>query len=278
MPPSETDDSWSNNAFRFGVDYFARDGLMFYANVSTGFKAGGIPGAPPTSGAAPEPYDSEKVTAYEAGFKSTFDAANLQLNGSLFFYDYRDMQAIVKNDPSDLAETLDNFGDAEVTGGELDLLWFPTPNTTVKLGLGLLDTEVTDASGTFLDAFGAPVSIEGNELPHSPEWSGNFMARHVFSVGTDMELGLQADVQFREDYYLNITNDESFAQNDDVTIIGARLDLGDSGGRWNAALWGRNLNDEEVRQYGVYSLDNRDHILYWNMPRSYGVSFSYNFN
>ncbi|MEH6589456.1 MAG: TonB-dependent receptor [Halioglobus sp.] len=277
LPSAQAEDDWSNNAFRLGLDFFATEDVMLYGTVSTGFKAGGIPGAPPTSGLAPEPYDSETVTAYELGFKSTIAAANLQINGSMFFYDYEDMQAIVKNDPSDIAETLNNFGDAEVKGGELDVLWLPGQNTTLKLGLGFLDTKITEAQGAFLDAFGIPVNIEGNELAHSPKLSGNFLARHVINVGSSMELGLQADLQYKQDYYLQITNDPSFAQNDDVTVVGARINLSDEGGKWDAALWGKNLTDEEYRQYGIYSLDNRDHIIYYNMPRSYGVTVNYNF-
>ena len=275
MPPSEADDDWNFFSWRIGLDYSISDSSMVYASISRAHKAGGIPGAPPTSGLPPEPYDSEQNTAYEFGFKSTFADANIQLNGALFFYDYKDMQGIVKNDPSDLAETLDNFGDVDVKGAELDFLWLPTDMTTIKIGLGWADSEVKEANGLFLDAFGLPASIVGNELAHQPGFTSNVLARQQVLVGSSMIMTFQADLRYSGDYYLNIVNDESFAQNDSFTVLGARVALGSVDGRWEVAAWGRNLTDEDIRTYGIYSLDNRDHLIYYGMPRSWGVTFRY---
>lgn len=275
--PSKVEDDWENYSWKVGLDHFVNNDVMVYGSISRGFKAGGIPGAPPTSGLAPTPYDSEIVLAYELGFKTTFPEQNLQLNGAAFFYDYEDMQGIVKNNPADLAEQLDNFGDVEVSGAELDLLWHPTEGALIKVGAGWLDSEITKAEGTFLNAFGEAVGIKGNETPHAPGFSANVLARYEFPVAEQLQLSVQADLQHKTDYYLGLTNDAAFAQNDDVNVWGARIALTSETGDWSLALWGKNLSDEEYRQYGNYSLDNKDHLLFYNLPRSYGLTLNYNF-
>jgi outer membrane receptor protein involved in Fe transport len=90
-----------------------------------------------------------------------------------------------------------------------------------------------------------------------------------------MIMTFHADLRYSGDYYLNIVNYESFAQNDSFTVLGARVALGSVDGRWEVAAWGRNLTDEDIRTYGIYSLDNRDHLIYYGMPRSWGVTFRY---
>ena len=275
LPPSTTKADWDDYAWKLALNYSVSDSTMLFGSISRGFKFGGIPGAPPTSGLAPEPYDSESNLAYELGFKSTFTEANIQLNGAVFFYDYQDMQGVVKNDPSDLAETLDNFGDVDVKGAELDMIWVPAEFTMIRAGIGWGDSKVKRADGLFLNAFGEPTSIVGNSLAHQPRFNANLLGRHEITVSDNLLMSFQADLRYSDDYYLNITNDESFAQNDNFTIWGARIALTGQDGKWDLALWGKNLSDEAVRTYGVYSLDNKDHMIYYNMPRSYGLTFTY---
>ena len=60
-----------------------------------------------------EAFESETVTAYEVGFKSTLADGNVQLNGSAFLYDYEDIQTFV---PSSLGFRLANLEEADITG------------------------------------------------------------------------------------------------------------------------------------------------------------------
>ncbi|MGI9284851.1 MAG: hypothetical protein ACR2P1_05650 [Pseudomonadales bacterium] len=80
-----------------------------------GFEAGGTPGVPPTDGTDQlAPYDSETVTADELGFKAKWPDQIVRLNGALFYYDFQDMQWIVRSLGA-IAEGLHNFGYVKVT-------------------------------------------------------------------------------------------------------------------------------------------------------------------
>ncbi|MGI9284850.1 MAG: hypothetical protein ACR2P1_05645 [Pseudomonadales bacterium] len=53
-----------------------------------------------------------------------------------------------------------------------------------------------------------------------------------------------------------------------MTVAGARATFADEAQRWSLSLWGKNLNDEEYRQYGNFSLDLRDHIFGYNIEKA----------
>ncbi|MGI9284853.1 MAG: TonB-dependent receptor [Pseudomonadales bacterium] len=274
----DIEDDWNNYAWKVGLDYTPADDLLFYGSVSRGFKAGGIPGVPPTDGIDQlAPYDSETVIAYEVGFKTTWPDQALRVNGALFYYDYQDMQGIVRS-PGAIAEGLDNFGDVEVQGAELDLQWSPGEGFDIRVGAGWLDTEIVESDGLFTDALGGQITLEGNETAQAPDFSANAMVRYEFAVADGLLLALQADVQYKTEYFLRLDNHPSYEQSDDVTVVGARATLADEAQRWSLSVWGKNLNDEEYRQYGNFSLDPRDHILWYNMPRSYGATLAYHFD
>ena len=71
---------------------------LLYAGVTTSYRAGGFNMGGPdnrveTQGVAGMVYfDSEQLTAYEAGFKSSFLDGRANLTGAIYYYDYRDYQ------------------------------------------------------------------------------------------------------------------------------------------------------------------------------------------
>ncbi|MGC4084839.1 MAG: TonB-dependent receptor [Vicinamibacterales bacterium] len=74
-----TDTSW-----KVGVEFDLRDQSLLYANVRTGFKAGGF--AP---GLAPNTYKPEKLTAMRLGSKNRFFDNRLQANLEVFYWTTR---------------------------------------------------------------------------------------------------------------------------------------------------------------------------------------------
>ena len=61
--------------------------------------------------------------------------------------------------------------------------------------------------------------------------------------------------------------------NTSATLVNARLQLTPVHGRWDLALWTRNLTDED---YVVSSFQNPSNIQsIYNLPRTYGAAFTY---
>jgi len=75
-----------------GLDYKPVDGLMVYGKVTRGYKAGGF------NSVAVNPqfrtFDPEKLTSYEAGFKSDWRVGSVpgRLNVTYFYSDYKNIQ------------------------------------------------------------------------------------------------------------------------------------------------------------------------------------------
>src|SRR5258706_13410524 len=101
----------------------------------------GITGVYVTDIGAKAPYNPEFINAYELGFKSTWADNKLRLNGALFFYDYKDLQAfgLVGNE-----FRIFNIAKSRVSGLELETSWLPFSGFQWDFGLGLLDTKVPE--------------------------------------------------------------------------------------------------------------------------------------
>ena len=86
---SFSDLSW-RTALNFNVD-----DLLIYASFSKGYNSGGFAGGASTDPAQLVPFRSEKLYAYEFGFKTDMFDRRLRFNASTFYYDYRDLQVFI---------------------------------------------------------------------------------------------------------------------------------------------------------------------------------------
>ena len=145
--------SWNEFTGRLGVDWKPElsftDQTLVYAFYSRGYKGGGA--NPPGIGANPEfltfaanptTYRPEFVNAFEIGTKNSLFGGSVILNGSAFYYDYKDYQVSKIIDRTALNE---NF-DAKVWGLELESVWQPTRNFRMNANLGYLNTRLAKGS------------------------------------------------------------------------------------------------------------------------------------
>lgn len=259
---SFSDDNLSG---RLALEYRPQDDWLVYGSVSTAFKSGGFFGDFTFDNSELAPFDSETITAYEIGSKATLASGKVQLNASAFFYDYKDMQTLV---PGVLVTAFTNADDAEIYGLDIDLLAAPMEGLTIGLGLGLLDTE--------LGAIG--VVPAGNKSPNAAEVQANGLVRYEFAFGSDRQIGLQANFKYTDDMYRDAFNDR-YNLTDGYSTVDARIWLGDSAGNWEAALWAKNLTDEEYTEqaFNFVGLTGLANQLY-GPRRVIGASLSYFFN
>jgi iron complex outermembrane receptor protein len=264
VPLTFVDDTFSDDNFsgRLALEYRPSDDWMLYGSVSTGFKSGGFFGDFTFDNSELAPFDSETITAYEIGSKSTLAQGKVQLNASVFYYDYQDMQTLV---PGVLVTAFTNAEDAEITGLDLDILAVPTDGLTLGLGLGLLDTE--------LGAIG--VVPAGNKSPNAAEVQATGLIRYEFEVGSNMQMGLQSNFKYTDDMFRDAFNDP-YNFTESYTTVDARVWLAGNNGKWEAALWAKNLTDEEYTEQAFNFVDltgMANHLF--GAPRMYGITFTY---
>lgn len=262
---------------KVGLDYRLDDDILLYGMISQGFKSGGFNGANSNTTQQLQPYQEEVLTSYEIGAKATLLDGSMQLNAATFFYDYKDKQE------QDIAVTfvgnisgLTNVPESEIMGAEVDLQWLPTAGLSVNLGIAWLDTEITRWDAVDPDASSWPVTVRrdvsGIELAQAPEWSYTALVSYQWPVAEGLMMEVAGDVTFTDDTTGGV---EPQNATEDYTLFNVRLALGADSGQWRALLWARNLTDEDYYP-AAYTGGNGPYVRSHGMPRTYGMTLSYN--
>jgi len=246
----------------------AFDDAMVYAHISTGFRSGAFNAEFTETQESFTSLSPEKLTAYEAGFKSSLAGRRVQFNASIFRYDFRDM-FLQANLPNSVQAVVLNAGEIKSWGGEIDIMWLAAPGLTLTLNGGYLDAEITS------DVTVANQNLKGNRPVNSPKWTFSPAANYEIPLTADLNLDLAANASFRSAQYMSSANKPSNLQSS-YWVVNAQVGLSHADDRWRVAVWVRNLTKTEYRTfvndvpgYGVLNLYGR--------PRVFGATLGFNF-
>lgn len=201
---------YSKITWRGGLEFDADDRTLFYANVATGYKAGGfndgcLAGEQNCNGSAitsPDIlfYQPETLTAYEAGVKTRLLDNALRLAGSVFHYDYSNLQltqlTLVAGAP--VQRTL-NAGAAKVDGVELEAVVKPQRNHQFDFAVAWLNARFTDYLIDSVEPLTA--QFAGRKLDRSPEWTANIAYTWTIPLGSSgSDIQLNARTRISDSY------------------------------------------------------------------------------
>jgi outer membrane receptor protein involved in Fe transport len=144
VPSRSDDDSWEEFTGRAVFDWAFAEDSMVYASYSRGYKGGGFnpPFDPLEFPNTALTFEPEFVNAFEIGSKNIFLDGTLQANGTVFFYDYEDLQVSKIINRTSFNENTD----AEIFGIEAELVWAPDEHWLLNGNFAYLDAEVKDFS------------------------------------------------------------------------------------------------------------------------------------
>ncbi len=263
-------DTWNDFSPMASLQYRPNDDMMYFATVSTGYKAGGFAGSQGVAAAADNPVDPEEVINFELGFKGDFFDSQLRLNTTVFYMDYTDLQ-IVRFGPVPGTQfgtfQTTNIGQADIYGLEMDFVWQISDNFQLSGNYAYLDTEADDLD---IPAVG---DFSGSALRQAPENTYSIVAE--YTVPSDV-----GNFDFRAQYVGSDDQHFDFAtQGNTVSPSHEELDLS---ARWTApdenyqlSLWVKNATDEAYAQH-VYFIGPGS-IGAWNAPRTYGLTATWEF-
>lgn len=271
----------SNLMYRASLDYQLNDSVMLYTSYATGFKSGGASTDCFSAAACFRPVDDESVATIEVGMRSEFLDDRLRLNLTYFTNDYEDLQigATIPN----LGFTRVNVAETEIQGVELETIFRVTDQLTLSLNAGWLDGEYTDmseaeAAGLTGDGLSCPGGVptiecaKDLEIKNAPELSGTVSVHYAIPLDHgDVDLNL--DFAFEDDSYSIAANAPPHVLTKVGTLINARAAYTVAGGRWQVALWGKNLGDEEYARAAAAG----SFTQYAAPPRTWGIDASYRF-
>jgi iron complex outermembrane receptor protein len=254
------------------LDFRPRDGLLLYAGVNRGSKAGSY-NAPllgaylGSGGDAALPYGDETLMSYEAGFKASL-GDRTRLNGAVYFYDYKDSQAFLFVGVGGVVIN----ADATTFGAELELQTTPMDGLDLQLSLSVLDAEVKDV----LLRAGSPLPPRDVRPTYTPEVQASGMARYSWPAWGG-NLSVRTDLSYVGDFYYNLRNFDA-DKFDSYLMVNAGFGWANEDKTWQASLDIRNLTDETagVMGYDLASLCGCNEVSY-QPPRWVGVSVKRSF-
>jgi len=144
-------ESYNDVSGRIILDYTFDAGNMIYASYSKGYRSGAINGTAFFDASQLTFVEPEDLNSYEIGMKTRLLEDRLQLNSTVFYYDYTNQQV---QEIVGIAPILRNAGTAEVKGIEVEMLFAVKEGLLLGMNLGLLDSEYTDLQLSGVDLSG----------------------------------------------------------------------------------------------------------------------------
>jgi iron complex outermembrane receptor protein len=269
---SRSDDLWSGKA---QIDLHVAPDALVYVSYNRGVKGGGFsaPLFPATiNDLTTLTFKPETLTSYEAGFKSEFFGHSLRWNSAVYYYDYKDYQALIYT--LGLEQLIVN-ANATHKGAETELEWAPNEAWRFGVGVSYVDALVNNVAGRCCTAAGG--LVYGNYVPgNAPRWSGNAMARYTLPVGSG-HLSFQVDGNYLSRFWFNLS-DVPAVEQASFGLANVRINYVPSGDKFEIGASVENLADTH---YAVMGFDNTSinglAQRYPGMPRWVKVHLNYRF-
>ncbi len=294
----------NNITWDASATYAATDDVNLYARVARGYRAPSIQGRVlfPPSG-TPNPLEagvtvgnSETITSYESGIKSTFLDGRARFNANGFYYQLKDAQLTAVGGGVN-ANRLINADNVRGYGFEADLEFKPISELLLTVGVSYNDTEIQDAGlttaacgATRLDTFSnlsictlldpivrpaapfssAIVNINGNSLPQSPKWIANWTARYGVPVG-DGEVYAFTDWAYRSKINFFLYESVEFQ---DKSMLEGGVRVGYKTDAFDIAAFVRNITKDTSAVGGI---DFNNLTGFVNEPRVWGIEAGFKF-
>ncbi|MDB5707301.1 MAG: hypothetical protein JWN66_4417 [Sphingomonas bacterium] len=267
-------DNWD---FRGALQYRWSPEIMTYAQVSTGFKIGGVnPRAFFPQQALP--FGPEKLTAYELGVKTDLFDRHVRLNLSGFYNKYRDILVVVSSCPLTGAPAAPcalpvNAGEATVQGIEAETTLRLAPGLTADASVAYLDFDYTSLSAAAI-ASGVTLSMRG---PFTPKWQYSGGLQYDADLGSAGHLIPRLDLAHVDAFYQQASN-AALNRVPGRTLLNAHLTWLTQSKDWSVTLEVSNLTN---KLYYNSVFDNRGSNStvtgYPGAPREWAVTVKRSF-
>ena len=295
---------------RANVTWRITDEVLVYATWSEGYRPGGF-----NRGAScglrdvetgvqqwctPISYDSDDLTNYEAGWKTTLLDGRLQFNGAVYREVWQDVQTGIFAPQLGLPNLTAavNGPEYEVNGIEVSFMAMPLDGLTLQGAGSYNDSELTNspqlvsnnpASPTYGQVIteacllfeagvcGNAVDVvnvfgpTGQELAHSPRLQWNLRARYEWVQGA-LQPFVSAAVQYQDESFSSATEVNRNRMPSWTTLDAS---IGVDKDDWSLELYGVNLTDENK---SLFTSNSQVILVETPMrPRTIGVRIGYSF-
>ena len=263
-----TDQDFDDFSPRIGLEYVLNDDVFVYASYSEGFKSGGVVSRYNMPRIDPIVFEPEEVTNVEIGMKSEWFNQRLRFNAAVFRMDYTDVQVTVFNGV--VPETR-NAAEGEIVGAEIEFTAILADGLRLDGGIGYMDAEYTKLDDP---QQGALEVSKNHDFVNTPELSANLSLQYGFNFSDIGRANIVLDYTYQDETANDAANTPLLIE-DSVSLVNARVSLLSNSGKWEVALFGRNLTDEVHLTSGVSTTAFGIVEGVYNRPREYGITLKY---
>lgn len=278
---------FNNVSYKAGLEFDVAPQSLLYANVSTGFKAGGFAPALP-----PNTYKPEKLTAFQVGSKNRFFDNQLQFNIEGFYWKYKNQQINVLQRLSPAGQSAFPVNvDGDLKGFEANVVAKPLSNTTLTFDV-LYAKGKYDVYPTVVSSAGVIGGLTDYPRINLPRWSGTLKAEQIIPVG-ESEFVLGGDMHFESSANLRAVVATAARPGDErgaFATFNANLTWNAPENRYSITAFINNITDEDVIGTGTGSGNVGPGTFYrpatnpadarmvtLQPPRTYGIRVSASF-
>jgi len=298
LPTHNYTQKYTAITYKAGIEYDVTPTAMAYAQVSSGYKAGGFD----TNAYPPSDYKPEHLTAYEVGLKSRWLDDSLQINAEAYYYQYTNLQiqysfngcppvtpaiadaaaaaggtgnfcaadttAFAAGDQGPFQQFVLNAASSTNTGGEAEIKWRVDPDDEIDLAPAVIRAYYGNIAASTGYGF-----LTNTPVIQNPKFSITAAYEHDFDLPSGVITG-HADVKYSTGYWLNVaenmqpTNFANDYQNA-FFIENANATYTPYVGNYTITMWGKNLGDKAVKDF-AFPLGRS--ML--NDPRTFGATVS----
>lgn len=275
--PSDDHISWD-----VSTNYKVTDDINWYARVANSFRAPSIQGRI-LFGDEVTVADSETVTSYETGIKSDLLDGRGRVNAAVFYYTMDDQQLTAVGGGANF-NRLVNADKTTGYGFEVDSQWVLTDNLNATFNISYNNTELNDdtlavdvcAQCTVTNPLNnsGQALLDGNSLPHAPEWISNLTLSYKRYMG-EGEFFTYADVSYRSEIDFFLYESVEF-EGKPLTEVGLRSGYAWAQGdyEYEVSAFVRNMFDE---QQAIGGVDFNNNTAMVNEERYIGAEFKVSF-
>lgn len=266
-----------NVSWRAGLNWRANEQVMLYAGVTKGYKAGSFPTLPAVYSSQLEPVRQESVLAYEAGFKaSLFDRA-VQVDGAVFYYDYRNKQILGSRfiAPFGPLPSLITLPKSRVAGAELQVNWTPMSGLALNGGVTYVASRIkSDPRAPFqaFDTYGSVTSFVGESFPNTPKWQLVGSATYTWPISASLNSFVGTSVSYRSSTPSILGHTPGYTI-DGYGLLDLRAGIERRNGAWRLEAWARNVTDTRYDLSILHVADTKNQLV--GMPATYGIRASF---
>ncbi len=281
--PIHAEISNSAPSFLISSDYHPTPGLMFYALVSRGQKAGGLNTTLPPNGLGADALkvEPEIATNYEAGIKSDLFAHRVQLNLSLFRTDIRNYQANVLQEVNgQVVQLLTNAGAARTQGIEAEATLQPVTGLSLH-GYAAFNDAIYRSYRNGPCPIGvaaATCDLSGKPIAGAPKWTLGANGSYEHDIGGRLTGYASAEYSWRSHFYGSL-DDSPMTLTGGYGLLNLRLGIRAKDRLWDLSVWGRNVtNVAYATNYFNYgSVLPGTYVAFFGDPATYGATLRFNF-